>query len=356
MTDRIIIPSSHVNAVGLAQSLRALHFSGPIICIQHKPNQEAIASRFPELCQVRLITEPESARLADLLVDWYPNERMTVLFTDERYLMMFQGDARFNLCRGPGEHLDTVIHKKRFYDHVETLQLASVPLSIEQSEDPWDTFGGAFRSRVWHSWSAGIRQPRGELITSRKAQAAWISTAQMAGIKSDGWGYQEQLSSDPAHNISVSGWHEDDIHHSIVTRRVSVANGLGWLVERIPDPADLHAQTHAILASFDYVGPFEMEFVKAIDSDHYKVIELNPRFWMQHRLFQVLTKHSLVRRCLRLPAVNTIHAGPQYWLNTDVAMTRPLVAARHLRKGILSHPVKGSVPALIRRQLRQRIR
>ena len=241
------------------------------------------------------------------------------------------------------------------YEHIEQLALAPTPKSIESSEDPWSVFDGPFRSRVWESWVDGRRQRRGRVIENPQDHSAWMEEASEAGFRESGWGYQEQLSPQPEHNVSVCGWHSHNHQQSIVTRRVSVANGLGWLVERIPDPGPLVEQAHGILASLDYEGPFELEFVKSLYDEVYKVIELNPRFWMQHRIFEMATKHALVRRCLGLPSRTSITDGPKYWMNTDVAMTRPLISARYLRKGVLSHPIKGSVPALIRRQLRQRM-
>jgi len=351
---RVVIPSAHVNATGLAQSLRESGFAGPIVCLKHKANQRSIAERFPALCTVRLITKPESARLPDLLMEWFGGEETAVLFTDERYLQIFHDDGRFHLTRGPGSLLDTVLHKGQFYEFLRTNDLGPTPHTVDSSVDPTEIFPGVYRTRVWRSWDQQQKRPRGRLIRSKTDLAQWRDFAAAQGLTHTDWGYQAQLSTAPIHNVSVCGWHDESIQQYIVTRRIEVAAGLGWVVERIEDPNDLMAVTSRILDALSYVGPFELEFVLDLESRVYRVIELNPRFWMQHRLANVLTEHALVRRALGQRGRTTVKdGGPRYWIQPDVAITQPLRAARYRLSGIWGYPIKGSLAALIRRRLRR---
>jgi hypothetical protein len=301
-----------------------------------------------------MITEPESARLPDLLAEWFAGEKVAVLFTDERYIQAFQGDQRFRINRGPGPLLDTVVHKRRFYEFLQAGDLGPIPHTVDSSVDPFDIFPGVFRTRVWRSWQGTRKHPRGRIIAGKADLAKWREFASSHGLTEEDWGYQAHLSAEPEHNVSVCGWHEAGIQQYIITRRLHVASGLGWVVERISDPDGLTPITRRILDALQYVGPFELEFVFDPASEIYRAIELNPRFWMQHRLAQVLTDHALVRRSLgRRGSADVEKAGPRHWIQTDVALTQPLTAARYALTGVMAHPAKGSLAALIQRRLRR---
>ena len=352
MTDRVVIPSAHVNATGLVLSLRAIGFEGPITCLQYKVGQKTIASRVAELCDVRPVAMQGPDDLPERLANWYPDESIRVLFTDERFLEAFAGDPRFETVSGAGDHLETVIRKNQFYDFVAANRLGSVPLTTGSDISPWSEFGDCFRSRVWSTWRGLERLPRGGLIQDARGLLDWRRVVEERELGDDEWGYQEQLSPLPEHNVSVCGWHDADTHQSIVTRRRGVAHGVGWWVERIDDPDNLIKTARGILDALEFVGPFELEFVWDDAELLFKVIELNPRYWMQHRLMQVLTDHALVRRSMGLPASDTIDLdGPVTWLHPDVALTKPLTSIQNAYRSVLAYPATGALTALIRRTL-----
>jgi len=204
---------------------------------------------------------------------------------------------------------------------------------------------------VWHTWRGLERLPRGGLIQNARDLLAWRSQVDECALEDDHWGYQEQLSSAPEHNVSVSGWHGAEVHQSIVTRRRGVANGVGWWIERIEDPDNLTRVARDILSALKFEGPFELEFVWDERDLRFKIIELNPRFWMQHRLIQVLTDHALARRCLGHEARDDVDKdGPRMWFQTDVAITHPFRTAQHLHHAVLAYPSKGALSAVFRRK------
>ena len=352
MTDRVVIPSAHVNATGLVLSLRAIGFDGPITCLQYKVGQNTIAGRLPDLCDVRPIAIQMPEELPDRLESWYSDEKIRVLFTDERFLSAFHGDPRFETVAGAGASLDTVINKNRFYDFLAANRLGAVPLTMGSEVSPWSEFGDCFRSRVWSTWRGLERLPRGGLIQDARGLLDWRRVVEERALGEDDWGYQEQLSPLPEHNVSVCGWHDSDIHQSIVTRRRGVANGVGWWIERIDDPDNLIKTARGILDALAFSGPFELEFVWDESALVFKIIELNPRYWMQHRLIQVLTDHALVRRSMGLFASDDVDAdGPVTWLQPDVALTKPLTSIQNAYRSVLAYPAAGALTALIRRTL-----
>ena len=351
--EQIIIPSTHVNAVGLALSLRAVQFKGRIICLAHKSPHNSIAGRFPRLCNVEPISMEASAQLPDYLAKRFEPAKTGILFTDERHIQQFLTDGRFTYFAGAGGHLDTVCDKRRFYRFLETQELAPIPRSIASTEDPFAVFDGAFRSRVWRSWSGTKRHPRGRLIRNRTDLETWQRESVKYELAPSDWGYQIQLSAQPRDNVSVVGWHSATMHRSIVTRRVAVSSGIGWIVERVFDLSRLMNITRRVLNALDFHGPFELEFVRDPADDTYRVIELNPRFWMQHRLFQNLTDHAVMKHFLGEHVdINIARGGPTKWLQPDVALSSPLLALRHAPNAIWAHPFQGVIGARAKQKLK----
>jgi hypothetical protein len=347
--DRVVIPSAHVNAMGLVLSLRAVGFPGPILCLKRR-QRPALTERFPDLCETELLGVTTAADLPDTLAARFPDLRSTILHTDERFLAAFADDHRFHGVRGAGARLAEVVHRARFYEVLRRDALALTPDTIASHHDPRTVLGRVYRTRVWHTWRDLQRLPRGERIDSPEALERWRAEAAEAGLTDDEWGFQAQLSDAPEDNVSVCGWHGPHCQQYLVTRRRGVASGLGWWVQRILDPATLRQTTARVLEAFEYEGPFELEFVRDPDHGAFVVIELNPRFWMQHRLAQALTDHALVRRAMGMPAAETVGEGAQHWLQTDVALRHPLRTAGLTWRAVWAHPPLEALRFLARRR------
>ena len=153
-----------------------------------------------------------------------------------------------------------------------------------------------------------------------------------------------------SHNVSVCGWW--DSHHEVlaVTRRRGVAHGLGWWVERIDDPGYLRGLTRRILKTLNYSGPFELEFMWDRRDDAFKIIELNPRFWMQNLLVNEASDHALTRLALGMPCDSVgLSARPRHWLQPDVLVTRPLSAIAALPNATLAYPMRRVLGTAFRR-------
>jgi len=66
-----------------------------------------------------------------------------------------------------------------------------------------------------------------------------------------------------------------------------------------------------------------LAFVFAAKANAYRVIELNPRFWMQHGLTEAITGMGLVRAYLHLPQASG-DTAVRYWVNPLYALFRML--------------------------------
>ncbi|MEE2787598.1 MAG: hypothetical protein VX589_09680 [Myxococcota bacterium] len=350
MSPRLIVPSAHVNALGLVQSARTVGWSAPIVCLQSKPGQNTICGRFPEQCDTVYLPLRQPADLGPSLRARYPDDHMTVLMTDERYLGVLAGQTGFSTVRGAGAALDTVVRKDAFYAFVREHEFAATPRVCDSRSDPWSFFDGPFRTHVWRSWAGTTKLPRGRLVSDRADLESWRRDVLAAELAASDWGYVEHLGTKVIHNVSVCGWWDKDHDILTVTRRRAVANGIGWWVERIDDPAYLKGITRRILAALDYCGPFELEFMWDRRDDAFRVIELNPRFWMQHLLVNVACDHALTRLALGMPlSGQTLAHRPRHWLQPDVLATRPWSAISALPNAVLAYPPRHVVSAAVGR-------
>ena len=64
-------------------------------CIKSKPKQASLCGRFPGLCDTILLKLDRPEDLGPRLRALYPNDTMTVLMTDERYLGHLDGQPGF---------------------------------------------------------------------------------------------------------------------------------------------------------------------------------------------------------------------------------------------------------------------
>jgi hypothetical protein len=124
-------------------------------------------------------------------------------------------------------------------------------------------------------------------------------------------------------NISTCGFfdYQNPQRNLIIATRKVLGDGgflnIGMIVETIPDPANLLQRTTRILEALQYRGPFEMEFLYAVQDSVYYVLELNMRFWMQHGLFIDGYENRLLKYYLDLDC-------PQDWYPTG-APFKPMV-------------------------------
>lgn len=334
MNDIAIICSAHLNAVGIAYTLRSIGWRGRIVCLGAK---SAIASRYPSLCEI-LGAEPAEPEglLPMLLAEFGTVTRKYLFFTHEAFLPEVARDPekwrRAGFCFSLGSHkfMDSVLDRKRFYEFIEKGNLARVPRYVGAITDPLREFKGGVRARVWKSYEGTRRLPRGMSINTGDQLATWLGQVSAAGLSESAWGYQQLLSTQPIDNVSVSGWHGDGIHNAIVTRKLFQTNENGRIVERVGDPEDLVETSRRILQSLEFTGPFEIEFVRDAATDRFMVIELNSRFWMQHRLFEAISGNQLINAYLGRENASdeaTI-TDVKYWVDADVIIPK-LFSAQH---------------------------
>lgn len=166
-----------------------------------------------------------------------------------------------------------------------------------------------------HSWRGEQKLPRGWVCHDAAELQAALARLPPA---EHGWYFlQPWLGDAPMRLLSVAGFFDAQAPEralATVTERLETYGGgpsSSALLATIDDPLGLLAHTERVLRRLDYCGPYELEFL--VTDQGLFVVELNPRFWMQHGLF-LLAGNGLVKRYLGLDtaadhAVRVLPAG-----------------------------------------------
>lgn len=330
-----VICGHHVNAYGIAAALCEVGWSGPIVCLKDRSHGHVLMELFGDRVQVweTALRAPED--VIDFLAERIPAaDEKVVFFTNECFHHAFRAErdgprlpnARFFL--GAAEQLDTVLDRYAFYRFIGQREIANVPRTIPGDADPWSVFPDGFCMRLKRSWRGFVRLRGVRLITNHRQWDKAIHSYRRYGYSEDEWCYQEILSVSARHNVSVCGWHDGPQQTYVATRKVlqhPARSGNADVCARMESPAGLMEITRRLLDALDYAGPFELEFLLDTNTGEYKIIELNPRFWLQHGLVGALSGQEVVRRYAGLPsAPEAPGRSPTYWINTVYAMFRVL--------------------------------
>jgi len=150
-----------------------------------------------------------------------------------------------------------------------------------------------------HSWRGERKLPRGWVCRSAAELEAALARLPAA---ERGWYFLQQWFGDaPMRLLSVAGFfdaEDEDRCLACVTERLAdygAGPSSSALLVTIDDDLGLVERAAQMLRRLRYRGPYELEFVVAAGEVH--VLELNPRFWMQHGLF-LAAGNGLVKRYL----------------------------------------------------------
>lgn len=160
-----------------------------------------------------------------------------------------------------------------------------------------------------HSWIGGRKMPRGWVCHDADELNNRLAQLITQGFQLDWFFIQEWLGDVPMRLFSVCGFHDTDKtwrNQACVAERIANYNdtpSCSSVVVTVHDDWHLISQATHLLNRLNFVGPYEMEFI--VTADRILVLELNPRFWMQHGLF-IHAGNGLVKRYLDLD-------GPDDW-------------------------------------------
>ena len=152
-----------------------------------------------------------------------------------------------------------------------------------------------------HSWAESVKLPRGWVCHSAQELEHRLISLKTEGLNPAHFFLQEWLGDFQCRVISVCGFHDSKNSSrnlvAVVERVAAHTDGLSCsaAVQTIDDQWQLISKTTAILNALDFTGPYEMEYL--VVGQRALVLELNPRFWMQHAIF-LKTGNGLIKRYL----------------------------------------------------------
>ena len=235
-----------------------------------------------------------------------------LFFTEENSLKSFyesQHTYHFYPKGLPFSLIDDKLEFARALDKIGELPIPYGSIEVEPGLMP-------IYVKARHSWQDGYKLPRGYICkTPREYQNVIRKIALDYHLD---WFFLQKLLPGPiSNNISTCGFFDSlkpERNMIIVTKKIWSQQGkigTGCIVQTIRDPRKLIERTANILSEFDFSGPFELEFFYDKKDDLYYVLELNPRFWMQHGLFVKYFNNGLIKRYLDLDT-------PEDWLDAGV--------------------------------------
>lgn len=329
----VIIIGSYINACSLTERLAAMGYPHPVIILHTGGTGICladIAAKNSLVMRRNIRGEEELLQAIDQAAA--PECRKIIMFTAEEFMNAVRDavtSGRLQNVRtftGAGIGNDVVLDRSRFYEFIEKLGCLPCPKMIHSNQDPFPVFGDSFAVRPKESWNGKKIAQRVQVVSGRAEFDACLARFRAAGLTPEMWCYQELLSTRPEDNLSVCGWHDPEYRQYFAHRknlRHPAETGTGDVVETVTDvPQELLDGVRAVLDAMEYRGPFEMEFLYDSRTDSYKVIELNPRFWLQHALMNRLADNFLIRRYLGedlkpIPPQSLPH---KYWINGNRAL------------------------------------
>lgn len=294
----------------------------------------------------------------------------TLFFTDEKTLKKFLGqEYEFYPREVPEPLLDD---KFEFAKFLVSLGEMPVPFAaVDRCDIPFP-----FILKARHSWLGERKLPRGFVCRSKDEMTAGLAKLDHMQIDRQSYYCQKYLPGNSVHAVSVCGFFDHaDMQRNLMIVTVKVSGypralSTGVVVATAPDPRDLRRRAAKILGKMSFSGPFEMEFLYDKRDDAYYVLELNPRFWMQHGLFISAYDNGLLKRYLRIDAPAAPQTEPAFkkllWIDTialiyssfHLRLDIPLQIVRHVFRGyrLCSFPDAMTAVLYLARMLPRRLK
>jgi len=254
-----------------------------------------------------------------------------VFFTEESSLRKYlTSDLKsyFLPKKFPLDLLDDKLHFAQWLEYKNEL---TIPFQLFSTQVT--SFPVLLKSR--YSWHNNKKYPRGWICKNNNELDLQLKQVEQSGYLKEDFFIQKWIDHPKIQIISVCGFfdYENTRRNCLcVVKRVAAHEkniSCSAMVATIPDPADLIQRTESLLSSIQFTGPFELEFIEL--QNNYYILELNPRFWMQHGLFY-LNDNALVKRYLQIDSLNDWKKNaPERLLWIDSVW---------LFKSILKYPIK----------------
>lgn len=255
-------------------------------------------------------------------IDFLPKDS-TLFFTEENYLKKYIGldGYRSYPKKIPLEILDD---KYNFAHFLIEIRESPIPYTDHTSKIDFP-----FYLKAKHSWKNDKKLPRGYICNNQRELDKSLAKISDLGMQREWFFKQKLLTSPVENNISTSGFYDykNNKRNIIIVTKKTLGTGEkitdGSVVETIRDPNNLIDRTKYILNKLKYQGPFELEFFYELRDNQYYVLELNPRFWLQHGIFIEHYDNAVIKRYLDLDT-------PSDWLSNGIPEFKKIIWINNL--------------------------
>lgn len=335
--DIVLICGNHTNAHTIVRNLPIIGFDGETIIVRNDTDPVLVADRLNSQAGQWVLSAHEAENLPEAIAERWGNRDCNIYacFTNERYHHSFaqwkrdHPDDNIIVQFGDFDCVSTILDRYQLYRFIEERHLAAVPKTIPGTEDPFDVFGDDFVIRPKESFQSPSHREYVNIVHGKQAYEETMTGFTSRGVGAEQLCFQELLSIKNESSVAIGGWFDLKNKHLYCLRKKfqhPPGVGSGDVCERIDPPKGMMESAVAILTQLNYQGPLELEFVFDNNSNEYKVIEMNPRFWMQHGLLELISGRALLSRYLGkepLP-VSREQADTKYWVNTVQCLCRAL--------------------------------
>jgi hypothetical protein len=211
-----------------------------------------------------------------------------LFFTEEASLEKFLGQPQYRFLP---RYLDTrVFDKFEFSEWLISNNENPVPYQQTLSTSQ-NSFPIVIKAR--RSWKDGRKLPRGKVLKDLLDYQTFKCDLAAQGLDEVLFFFQGWIPNGLTNCYSVSGFFDTEsssrqilqVTQKIAEIRRGSSFGSTTAIKLVRDPARLIPRTESILNLLNYTGPFELEFVKD-ERQRFFVLEINPRFWLQHGIFR----------------------------------------------------------------------
>ena len=334
----VIIIGAFINGFSIYKSLKTIGFKGKIYALN--PDGELKRKSLLKVCAPEVIEVNECINSTEKFIEIInniPGQCKCIFSSSEEVLPYVQEALKTELLQEQiitypqiNANFDIIIDKYKFYTFVEQCTSSHSPITVNGSENPYVHFKKSFIMRPKKSWERGLKTPRVAIVRGKNDLEMLQREYADLGLNCDAWCYQEVLDTDPYSNVSVMGWHSTEESFFFVNRKCErhpEETGSCDVVEIVDEnPNNIKEHVKDILKHLEYEGPFEMEFLLDKEDGIYKVIDFNPRYWMQHEMIEKQLNYYMIRKNLGEMDIEVDHSskGYRYWINSNQLILRLL--------------------------------
>ncbi len=328
MTNKLpvaIISSDYINAISIWTSLKKLGFPGKVIFL-NTSGRNMVGSIWSNATVVDFYKKDPGEIIPfltsmDKEVKKYfflTNELFHPLLHEKRELLS-QHNVIYHIGQSDPQ---IILDKTNFLDLVAR---AGAPVPEEYNLHGQKRFPLIVKFR--RSFENELHTPKPRQVNTEAELQQYVAELKLQGFSEGNIQLQQLLSWETQDNVSVCGWYDEHDHVFFQTRKIiqhPPKVGNGDVVEVMTLEKELEENALKVCRALKYTGPFEIEFIRELNGGPFRIIEMNPRFWMQHGLVEELSGHYLVAKYAGIEPLKPA-TGLHYWIYPMVSIYKSLL-------------------------------